>query len=485
MTKGAPTPAAYVRGGGIAAAGKIFSAILHIATVPYLLDAIGTVQFGLWSLILGVVGLASAFEFGVQSHTLVCIGRGDDIRSEIRRAHGAYGLIGFWLAAAVLTIGLVLYAAGALPSEPIDLLSAAITGVAWWLTQRILALYAGVREVRSESTTLGQLAIALNGILTPFVILIAAVATGSLFAMAGSCAILTASIASGLGISFRIPLHADFRTGRRLLGSEGFIRDARISNIADLVNLQADRFLVAAFGGAHSVAIYELAFRIANGLRLLSTAPLPPLFSYFARNRSTDDGTQVRQIWWLHAGLTWSLGVSLLVSTPYLTDMWVGNSIPSTTVVTLLMQYLILGAMIHLTTAIPEQYLRAKGSMLPAKTLSVSCAVVNMVLSLALGPTFGVEGIVGATTISLVAGTAIFFFKLRHEFRGRRRILTVPSVVLLAGSLIGAGLFMWRLGPESPTVTVLLAGGALGSLTAAGTLLIDRYRSATEPIPIT
>jgi O-antigen/teichoic acid export membrane protein len=257
-----------------------------------------------------------------------------------------------------------------------------------------------------------------------------------------------------------------FAESRGFLGVSGYLF---LTGIADLVIYSLDRVVLAAFRSASAVGLYEGPVRAHNLVLQVQSALATPVVPVSARYAAQGDAERTREL--LLRGTRYMLAVVVplvlvltILAKPIL-SVWLG---PKFAVAGTAMSILVGYWLINAGGTVAVRMLIAVGRARTVALYAGAVAFTNLVLSLGLTPSLGLNGVVLGTTIAYAAA---FPFLIRItlatfpvHLAELAREAWLPAY--LTGALVGAGLLAVR-------VTVTLDG--LLSVSLAGVIAVLTY----------
>jgi O-antigen/teichoic acid export membrane protein len=203
--------------------------------------------------------------------------------------------------------------------------------------------------------------------------------------------------------------------------------------MSSLVNDYADRFLIRHFLGSAQVGIYSVGYNFATYVQGLVTAPLwMSIFPIYTKIWETDGPEKTSEF--LNVFLNYYLALAVLIIA--------GVSVTSRELITLLASskfaaaasvtpFVIASVMLYGTT-----HITAAGFYLVKRTktialLTLSCALINILINLVLIPSYGILGAAYATVISYLILTALITIFSRD-------LLRVPWPLRSLATYVGA-----------------------------------------------
>lgn len=374
--------------------------------------------------------------------------------------------------------GIVLAIAGLAVSAPLDLpaevrdqaqfgalLLGGVTLVGWPLTVFRDSLRAERRFVHTALTEIGAL-IAYLGLVLGLAFAGADLslvigASGSLPLLVGlGCAI----VARAQGLPHRLrPRLVDRRSIRGLASVGGYLS---LSEGAAAVIYVVNRALLGAFRSAATVGLYEGPVRAHNLLRSLNSAvtvvALPTAATYRSEGRSDRLGQLMLRGTRYTLALLVPLAVTGMVLSGPILQVWLGEAFrEADAAMTILMGHWLVNGCSGLMTAI----LVGVGKARAVAGYSIAVALGNVVLAVALIPSFGLEGAALATSVPYLL---LFPVLVRMASTAAELPMTllarkgfIPALSL--GSMLAAILGIVRVAADPATVPAV-AGAALAGL---------------------
>jgi O-antigen/teichoic acid export membrane protein len=240
-----------------------------------------------------------------------------------------------------------------------------------------------------------------------------------------------------------------------------------ISGIADAVIYALDRAVLAIFRSAAVVGLYEGPVRAHNLVLQTQSALATPIISVSARYTAEGDVERTRDLlirgtrYMLAATVPLTLVLTILAK-PILT-VWLGPKYAvAATAMSILVGYWLLNA----GATVAVRMLIASGYARTIAWYAGGVALTNLVLSLALTPSLGLNGVVLGTTLAYVLAFP-FFIRLTV------RILPVSLGELaqeawlpayLTGAVVAAGLLALRFTVSLDSLAKVLGVGVIAAL---------------------
>lgn len=425
--------------------GHAFPLLVGVASIPVIVDRLGTDRFGILSLAWVVLGYFSVFDLGLGRATTKFVAEAlekDDL-TEIRHMigtatiiQGVSGVLGsiVLLLVSPLLVNRILRIPTELLTEasgffyllalsvPAVLVSTSLRGVLE-ATQRFDFVNAVRMPLNSSYFILPLVGAFLGWGLTPIVLLIVIAQFGALFAHYWLCLRALPSL--------RPLLRFSFSKLRRLLGFGGWVS---ISSIVGPILIYLDRFVIGSIISIAAVAYYAAPYEMITRLLVIPTSIVASLFPAFSRLgfRRLDRA--------VHSLLIQSTRYLLLIVGPIVMitialsadfiRVWLGSDFVDRSTVPL--QVLSIGVLINSLAHIPYSLLQALGRPdLPAKFHLIELPV-HVLLVVILVRTWGLTGAALAWLIRVGLDAALLFW-------AASRLSSVRYKQFLSGGIIAIG----------------------------------------------
>ncbi|MEX0973205.1 MAG: oligosaccharide flippase family protein [Solirubrobacterales bacterium] len=399
--------------------GYLFSFLL----APIMISRLGLDKFGIWAVTGAVATYAGLLDLGIGRSLarFVAVFDAEGNEQKIRQCLGL-GLL------AVTTVGAGAAVAAALAAP---LLSDQL-GVLATDEMRIVALAAvGIWTLNGYEDVLSVIGIGKRQMVPPNVSSAISVSLNFAFsvaALAMSTSLVVYALANvAAGVVALVPAFFAMRylwaAPYAALPSRALLKEVlafsvknQIGWIADLVNFQTDKIIIALVVDVRAAAVYEIASRVVMAVRsaaILTVSALIPT----AAARIVAEGRQVigemyRRYMLRSCSISFPLFMLASVSAPFLLVAWLGRAPGDSE---LLVPFLTLAFMANITTGVGSTIAIGAGHPGMVSLNSVMVAALNIVFTLALAPFFGVWGVVGGTFLALLVGSLRFterFLKL-------------------------------------------------------------------------
>jgi O-antigen/teichoic acid export membrane protein len=227
---------------------------------------------------------------------------------------------------------------------------------------------------------------------------------------------------------------------------------AQVNWLADLVNLQTDKIVIAVMLGVRTAGAFEVGSRVALAVRSLGlmtlSAMIPTATAHIVdRGREAIPAFYQRYLSY-SVGVAFPLFVAASASGPFLLVAWLGD-VPDDTVETLVL--LTAATYVNVTTGVAMTVAMAEGEAGIVARYSAVLALLNVALTVALAPLFGLWGVLGGTVVGWSIGSLLFVWRFGE-------VHDIPFTVFLRAVLPAAFL---SLALALPFVAWYAAGGTV------------------------
>jgi O-antigen/teichoic acid export membrane protein len=232
----------------------------------------------------------------------------------------------------------------------------------------------------------------------------------------------------------------------------GFSIRSQAGVVADLVNQQTDKVLIALLIGVRAAGAYEIANRAVLAVRTVGMMGTAAILSA-ATTRIAVEGRGVISAFYAYytsraTAVTMPVVVGTAVAAPALLVAWIGD-VPEDSVAVFIA--LTLANAVNLTTGVSSNIMLAEGRPGVVSLYAGLAAGLNILLTVILAPLFELWGVIGATVIALVASSAIFtmHFHRNHGINWRVYAIAVGQPLLLSLAAAAPGI-AWLLIQGAP-----------------------------------
>jgi O-antigen/teichoic acid export membrane protein len=453
---------------GSALIGYLFSFIL----APVMIGRLGLDQFGVWAVTGAFASYAGLLDLGVgrSLSRFIAIYEAEGEPGKIRECVGLGLLVvtGVGVAAmavAIATAGFLHDQLGVISTG--EMRTVAISSVAIWTLGGYFGVLNAVGIGRREMVAPNVAGVVGSTINFAFSLAALLISSGlGFYAAANAASSLVALIPAYIGLRFVWPAPYASRPSRELCRQViGFSLKNQVGWLAELVNFQTDKVVIAVGVDIHAAAVYEIASRVVLAVRsaaILSVSAMIPT----AAAQIADEGGHVvvhlfRRYTQRSCSVSFPLFVAAAVSAPFLLVAWLGDA-PGDSA--LLVPLLTIAYLFNLTTGAGTTIAIAAGHPGMVSLNAILIAVLNVILTVALAPVFGVWGVVAGTALALILGA------IRYNVRFLR-MFDIPWRDFLASILL-SGLLAFGLAIP-PAALAIAVGVPSSRWTAAALFLIS------------
>jgi O-antigen/teichoic acid export membrane protein len=415
-------PSSLLRNTAAQSAPLALGYLLSFLSAPVILGGLGIRQFGIWALTDGLAAYVGLLDLGFGAS----LSRFIAVQQDDRRTCGEYIGIGLM---AVACVGLCASVGALVGAGPLSralhgisssdmrivLLSGAVLLVGSMLSNVVAAFAQGHRRMFAPNLGL------TIGLVVNFVASIGSIALGAGlpgYALANAGAgIVSAVLVIGLVLKAEGPIPIAWPRHVSVTGFFGYSLKAQLARVADLINYQTDKVVIAFAVGPSAAGAYELANRIAVAARQPGVYPLTALVPTLAIDRSRFGIDHIRRRYARLMEIAVAFGVPSLVLTaalaPMLLGAWLSHVPPYATAV---LAALSLGYIANVSSGVGYVVGLAAGDPGVAARAAAGTAVANVILTVALAPEFGMWGVLGGTVLALTGGALVQVMMTHRRF---------------------------------------------------------------------
>lgn len=460
-------------------AGQLSGYVFSFLLAPLMISRLGLDAFGVWAVTGAFATYAGLLDLGIGRSLARFIAVFDAAKEERQIDE----CVGFGLIATIVVgIGTAAAAFAAAPfvSDQLGVLDGGemrivlLASVAIWtvngLDGVLTAVGVGLREMVPPNIATSA------GATINFVFSVVALAISSslvFYALANVAAGVVALLPAFLAMRYvwRAPYVA---LPSATLVKEVLVFSAKnqIGWLADLINFQTDKIIIALLVDIRAAAVYEIASRVVFAVRSIAVLSVSAMIPTTAA-RIVEEGREVigqiyRRYTLRSCAIAFPLFTVVSVTSPFLLIAWLDRAPGDAE---LLVPFLTLAYFVNITTAVGTTIAIGAGHPGVASANSALIAVLNVAFTLALAPLFGLWGVVAGTFVSVTLGSLIFNARFL-------RLFSLPSSDLL-GAVLRPGVLALGLG--IPPAALALAVGVPSGRAAAIPLLLLAGAAYTIP----
>jgi O-antigen/teichoic acid export membrane protein len=434
--------------------------LASLVLAPILLARLGLDAFGLWAVTGAMVTYARSLDLGVgrslSRFVALYESRGD--RRGVQECVGL-GLLAVTILAILALSAAVLaapFVAGVLDVDTdsemrIVLVSSVVLGMSYAYSQVLVAVPIGMREMVPPNVA----NVIMTGLNFAFSLIALALSDElAVYAMANAAAGVV-----GL-IPFMVVLarvwdrpFASWPSRERVREVIGYGIKGQTVWVADLVNMETDKIVIAVLLGVNVAGAYEIGARVAVALRALGvqtvSAIIPTATAEIVRRGKQVVPEFSRRYLKLTVGLSFPLFALGCVTAPFGLVAWL-RDVPDQSIEVLIV--LALAYAVTVTTGVGSTLAMAEGRPGLVAIYAVVTAGSNIVLTLALAPLFELWGVLAGTAIATILGSLLFVraHSRLHDLEWGDYLSAVLPVTALCLVLAVPAALYYVVGPAIP-----------------------------------
>ncbi len=406
--------------------------LVSLVLAPIMLARLGLAQFGVWAVTGALAVYAGLLDLGI-SRALVRYVALYDAQGDRRGVQECAGL-GLLM---VLAMGAVAAGAAGLaapllasevgvlqPGEMRVVLLSSVAIVTLGMLSRVLnAVPIGLRRMIPPNVT-ATCAALTNFVFSVVVLSFSAELTDYALAnVAASVVGLLLAIGSFTYVWSRP--HISLPSLPRAWEIIRFSLKGQVSWLADLINMQTDKIIIALLLGPSAAGAYEIGSRVVMAVRsvgvLTVSAIIPTATAAIVEQGRHIVGDFYRRYTQRSVAVAFPLFGLACVSAPYLLVAWLGEAPGASE---LILVVLSAAYFVNIVTGVASTVAISDGRPGEVAWTSAVAALLNVAGTLALAPFFGIWGVIGATFLAITTGSALFQVRFH-------RIYAVPLRDLL------------------------------------------------------
>jgi O-antigen/teichoic acid export membrane protein len=395
-----------------------------ILLAPLMLDRLGLAQFGVWAVTGALAQYARLFDFGV-TRSLARFVAFYDARGDRRGVEEAMsvGILAVAALGAIVVVAAALVAPllsdvlGVLdPGEMrIVLLSSVGILISNLLADVINAVPVGLRQMGPPNVA-ATISATVNFVASVVVLsLSTALPLYAVVNFGAAILCLPLAITSLLYVWSR-PLFSRPNMGRAR-EIAGFGLKSQMITVAELVNVQTDKLIIAAMLGPKTAGAYEIANRVVQGVLAFGTMTLSALIPT-ATAEIVERGKEVIEEFYSRFTKR-SLSIALpmfgvlCVSCPFLLVAWLGEKPPETDQIVILLS---LAFSASLTTGVAMTLVMSDGDPGLVAQTAILVVILNVASTIIVAPIFGLWGVLIATVGAEVTASTVFMVRFHRRY---------------------------------------------------------------------
>jgi O-antigen/teichoic acid export membrane protein len=402
----------------------LLSSVLSFVLTPFILSRLGITMFGVWAVTCAVVNYSQVVDLGVTSSLARFVAYYDG-RGEHKSIEECLGL-GLVMAAVVAVLSLIvtlllapLLAAGLHQLGDHD---TRIVMLSAWTILVVQVLRGVLNSVPVGLRRMVPPAVAGNiGVVANFVASAIALAVSRelvVYAVANAAAAVVALLPTI--VAFRLV----WRPGGVALPSRtrarqilGFSLKSQVVWIGDQVNNQTDKVVIALLVSVPAAGAYEIAVRVVNAIKAVGvlsvSAMIPTATADIVRRGHEIISHYYRRYTTRSVAVAFPICVMASVTAPFLFKAWLGH-VPKDTLAVLFV--LTAANFINVSSGVAMTLSLAGGRPGVVARNAAWVAGLNLALTVALAPLFGLWGVLAGTFGAIAGGTAMFMARFHRAF---------------------------------------------------------------------
>lgn len=460
---------------------------LSFVLAPIMLSRLGLAQFGVWAVTGALAQYARLLDFGVTRSLARFVALYD--------AQGDRGAIEEALAigvAAVAAIGAVILAVAVLAAPVLhDSLGVLSSGemrvvllcsvgilISALLIDVINAVPVGLRQMDAPN-----LALVVAGIVnfagSVVVLVLSTKLTDYALVQVGAAAVGILLALSALAWTWRRPYLRRPNRGRaREIVSFGL--KSQLVTVAELVNVQTDKVIIAAMLGPTTAGAYEIANRVVQGVLAFGTMTLSALIPTATAEIVERGRAVIEEFYARYTQRTLSIALplfgALCVSCPFLLVAWLGERPPETDQIVVLLS---VAFSCSLTTGVAMTLVMSDGHPGLVAQTAFLVVVLNVSSTLIVAPIFGLWGVLVATVVAEVTASSVFLYRFHRRYgfgwRDFRIAVGPPAILTLLVALPFAAVYLLGVQIPDSRLPALLGALATGGVYAVACWLLGSW----------
>ena len=450
--------------------------LFSLLLAPLMLSRLGLVNFGVWAVTGALATYMGLADFGI-TRSLARFVAIYDVQGDRRAIAECIGL-GLLAITAVTMVAV----AAALLTPPLFAGSLHVIGVGQLRLVLLCSVF--IFSFTSYRRVLNAVEVGLRRMVPPNVANVFTNVVNFAFSVA-ALLIHPTLVAYGVAnaLSYLIGVGAALASVRHVWGSVpvawpgrarakeigGFGIKAQVHGLADIINLQTDKLILAFVVGVRATASYEIASRVVLAIRSIGILSISAMIPTFAAYIAQHGRQAIPRLYRRYTGMTVALAfpVSVLASitAPLLLKAWLAHVPEHAAAVVVCLTLVYLG---NFTCEVGMNIATGDGRPGLVASNSIVAAGCNVLLTVALAPLFGFWGVIAGTAVALALGSALFVVRFHRAYgmplMDYLRAVAAPALLSLG---LGAVLALWRPIFGWQDVSRLQAGLAVLLLTAA------------------
>jgi len=400
------------------------TSLFGLILAPIMLSRLGLAQFGVWAVTGALAQYARLLDLGITNSIsrFVALYDAEGDRRAIEEtiaigviAASAAGLLA--VIAAVLAAPLVQDVLGVISvgEMRVVLVSAAGITASYLIAAVIGAIPIGLREMAPPNVA------ATVGNVVNFIFSLGALAFSTSLGVYALANLAAGIIGLALAIFALLWVWtAPFLrrpSGGRSRAIVGFGLKSQLVTVAQLVNAQTDKLIIAAMLGPRTAGAYELGNRVVQGvfsIGVLSISALIPTATADLVKRGREVIVEYLERYTIRSlGMALPLFGAVCVSAPYLLQAWLGEIPEDSVAIIVLLSF---AFAVNMSTGVAMTLVVADGAPGLVAQMAGVLVVLNVGATLIAAPIFGLWGVLVATAVAQVVTSAAFLVRFHRRY---------------------------------------------------------------------
>jgi O-antigen/teichoic acid export membrane protein len=206
-------------------------------------------------------------------------------------------------------------------------------------------------------------------------------------------------------------------SGKRSRAIVGFGMKSQLVTVAQLVNAQTDKLIIAAMLGPRTAGAYELGNRVVQGVfsvGVLTVSALIPTATADLVKRGREVIVEYLERYTIRSlGMALPLFGAVCVSAPYLLQAWLGEIPEDSVAIIVLLSF---AFAVNMSTGVAMTLVVADGAPGLVAQMAGILVVLNVGATLIAAPIFGLWGVLVATAAAQVITSAAFLVRFHRRY---------------------------------------------------------------------
>lgn len=438
---------------------QFFGFIFPLILTPFIISYIGEVQFGIYALVLGFIGMFNLFDLSISSSFIVFISR-YNVKKDFENLNKYFntGLFFYFLFSVVIAIIGFIFSKPLLSllNIPKELFETSVKvfniGLIVFLITSSFTIFSSVLISLQKMyiTSMAGILIGLTNLIVTIIILKAGYGlTGLMWVQ-----VMIAVAGAAVNIFYAMKFLPELKVGFRHFGKEPvremtkFGAQMQISKLATFASEKYDEFLLAYFSILNNVTYFNLANRISRAGRLIPFQILPQIAPAASELAAKGEREKLNELFSDATKYLTLVSVPVFIFIFVFSDLiittWVG---PGYELSSNILRIMCVGQLINMTFSAPGNSI-IPNTGIPkyqmAEGLLNLC--INIVLSFLLIKFFGIYGAAIGNTVSIIiSSTYILIVSAAFFNRNKLRFFSAsyikPAVAGLVSGVISFALY--------------------------------------------